>query len=155
MTETARARCVSTVREYSQRATDLVGFVDPEFADAFGEEGSPYRLEVVERRDAVDRETVIGSERDLGGDVTDRPRHRRDDDPREHGNRLAARDDEDRTALVGGLGPPDLTLARHRRHHGSSAIIRAEASSAQPTSVSVCGVARYPAAICSPRMRRR
>jgi hypothetical protein len=74
-------------------------------SDASDERASVDRLEV-ERRRAVGRKSVVGTECNLGGYGPDGAREGSDDDPRQHLDRFAAGDDEHRPALRPGLGPP-------------------------------------------------
>jgi hypothetical protein len=86
-------------------------------SDVSDERASVDRLEV-ERRRAVGRKSVVGTECNLGGYGPDGAREGSDDDPRQHLDRFAAGDDEHRPALRLGLGPPGATTASTRRSPG-------------------------------------
>lgn len=138
-TQRARARASLTIRKRTSRPTDLLKFINAEPTNANSEQRSADRLEVVERRCAHARQTVLRSECDLRRDVADGSRHGRNDDRRQDRDRFVSGDNQNRSTLILGFSPPNLALLRHI-HHGSSAIIRAVAASAHPVSASVCGV---------------
>ena len=108
-----------------------------ELADAYSRNAS----RMLGRRTHA-RHSVLSAECDLRRNVTDSSRHRRNDDRRQDRDRFVSSDDKNRTTLILGFGPPNLTLLRHV-HHGSSAIIRADAASVHPISSSVCGISKY------------
>ena len=83
-------------------------------SDASCEHRDGLRAEVVERGGALDVETFIRAERDLGGDRPNGAGDRSDDDPVEVCGGEVATDDQHRPTLVLGFGPPDVTLTGPR-----------------------------------------
>ena len=78
--------------------------------------------------------------------ITDGSRRRPYDYRRQNRNRFISGDNQNRTTLILGFGPPDLALLRHI-HPASSEVIRAVAASAHPISSSVCGICTKPSGI--------
>ncbi len=113
--------------------------IDPELSYSFGQEDAPDGLQVVERGNTGVRKPLIGPERDLRGYASGRSGDWRDHDGMQDRDCLASGDDQDRSSLVLGLCPPNIALGGN--YHGSSAIMATVASSDQPPSASVGGMA--------------
>lgn len=60
---------------------------------------------------------------DLSRYLADRAGYGRNQDPGQYWHRLAPGNDQNRSFLVFGFGPPDLTLRWRHTHQGSSVII--------------------------------
>ena len=135
--ETPRAE--SAVSECGECVADPAARI-VQTSDASCEHRDGLGAEVVERCGALDVETFIRAERDLGGDRPNGAGDRSDDDPVEVCGGEVATDDQHRPTLVLGFGPPDVTLTGPRVHHGSSAIIARAFASAAASSSTVSGV---------------
>src|SRR5438045_315889 len=94
----------SAIGERSQRCADFSASL-AEFPDPFGQDGAPDPLQVVEGGCAVDGEALRVAEADLGRDVTDGARERRDDDSGQDADGLGAGDDEHRPPFLLRLRP--------------------------------------------------
>lgn len=129
----------STVRKRVKRAAYLVAASRTENPRPPGEQVPVDRLEIVERGRARNRQSFVLTERDLGRNAPNGPRHGRNHEAMEHRESVVPRDDEHGPALVLSLRPPDLALAR-LVHQGSSAIMAELAASDHARSSASCGI---------------
>src|SRR6266511_3881247 len=129
----------SAAGRVSKRDARLGESVEPESADALGEETLGESSHIVEAEDTWFWHAVLLAEGDFRRNPPDGPRGRYDDEPFQDRDCHLAREDEKRAASrLRMLRPPHLTS----RHQGSARMDSRAASSAQGSGS--CGMRRYP-----------